>query len=279
VSTRPRIFLVSPGHYEGKDGEFEYEDGVRIEVDAFVADGIEAGGCRVEAQVRHGERVFNADLNGRLVARFCGRTVDGYSVTAENVVELETVGPIGVGVSASVAFRFDRLLIAAPDSTSGSDGFQVQVQLLNLLFNGNLATEYELDTDGHPAVGDAVARRESRHDRIHFTVAGRDVAIVQALKYLSQSKMLRKGERITAPTAQLSIVAASRDDFDPTMVVVQRITELLTLASGTHVAWCAAYMFDRASGVCVNSERRAPIVRPYSGRPSVDRSASSGGVV
>ncbi len=160
-----------------------------------------------------------------------------------------------------------RLVVAAPVSASTGT---VKARIANLIFDGNVDHTYELGPDGQSAIGDRVARRPYRNG-IRFNAGGHVVEIVQQLDYREVVAELETTSR-PLPTAWLTIDAASLDAVETaTLPIVQNICALLTIATGTHVDWVAAYAYQ--GGSVVRAVRRAAPIRPFvNGPPLIGRS-------
>jgi hypothetical protein len=141
----------------------------------------------------------------------------------------------------------------------------VKVELINLEFSGNVVNQYLLGSDGQIASGDTVVRRAHRMDEIRFAVGGHPMAITQHLHYAEKRVALRDGITTRQPTAWLTVQAAEAE----ILPVVQIVCSLLTLATGTHVDWSAAYFAQ--SDALVGETRRAALVRPFVHGPPLMR--------
>ena len=262
-----RVFLPQPGQHAGSDGMFEYADGSTLPVTAFCVSE-SPDGCRVEADITDIRRPSAEQMRGDHPIRFRARTLDQSDLTLEGPCVLEHIGTGRGGPPWDV--RYDCLGSLAVTRTVDAQpaaNLVVRVELINLVFTGDEGNTYELGADGRPASGEAVTTRSHRLDAIRLTIEGRTIELVQALNYREVLSDIRRTNG-RATTAQLSIGAADTSEIHSTILpIVQRICELLTFATGTHVEWETAHAWDHQHGRWPLRTRNMRPVRPYSGGP------------
>ncbi len=256
-----RVYLPEPGDYAGTDGAFEYQSALPLSVSAFrIIPGADGG--VIEAEVPHIRPFIEEHWGeGQAPIRFRGRTFDGLQVTASGAFGGERIETLR-GAPWPVRYRWFGSLAVDSEREPGA-GVAVQVELMNLVFSGDVKHVYQLGANGEPATGEEVVST----DGVQIEIEGRTVEIAQVLNYEALLAEIRTTNGRVS-TARLSVNVATVAEFDNDVLpMAQHLTELLTIATGTHVAWSSAFAWDLETSRLVRAVRRSAPLRPYTGGP------------
>ena len=252
-----RIYLPEPGAYTGTDGQLEYEDGESVAVTAFRVDELQDGG-RLSADLQLSRRILGALVGASSPpVRFRGRTLERTDLLLEGLFAPEEYRFDGY---PAVKYRCSGSLQVVVDDAPREAKLTVLAEIQNLSFSGAPPND---DDAGLPPL-------HSR-DALRFSVDGRQVEILRSANYAAILAEMGRS-RTSGPTAQLAVGATNQAALNDTRGLIDVVCELLTLATGTHVAWGALHVRDQERQWWTRHERHdAPLMRFVGGSGLIGR--------
>lgn len=115
--------------------------------------------------------------------------------------------------------------------------------------------------------GRRVAAPDARRG-LSVDIAGRRIALLQVPEYTELEGALKESHGIEV-TCHAEVSISGRQDLEEAVEAVDRLTYLLTLATGTVVSWTAYDVVD-AAGVSLREVVRSAVTKPYAGPSLID---------